>query len=610
MRHNVHIISKIKNFIVRISVKRKLMFILIIQAILFSSVTLFLPINSITSAVNQYKTENGRSMAAFMQKINTSLDQMKEISLFPIQPLSTGQYQEVYSYLEDNASFIGNFSFANAFFEKAKSYLDITQGFDLIAMYDSTNTGLYCWSGNTVYSGTYCTLSEDHAAWYADTVKNRGAATLIPVSHFTGSGIPSADQNTLCIARSITHIGKYQSMGILMLGISQATLNGEFELMRASEREDFILLHDGLVIAGDRNLSDKMQQDITEKILKSGKNIDYITINSEHCMISRYQYNDHLSIITITPLTDIFSGMSIRNFSLIGVLFLLLLSMLLFTIYATSSINKSIDLLVTACNRLENRDFDVTAFSSQKISGEFQILFTAFSQMSSKIDYLINEVFQKDLEKRNIELYALRSQINSHYLNNTLELIRMKAYMQKSYDLAEMAMLLGSNLQYNLKEIDDEVTIREEIESVQNYIKLIQYNYSDGICFSINVDEKILEQKIMKLILQPVIENTIAHAYGKTPQFLHIDIMGYSLGEDIVLTVADDGNGMTAERLLEVQNALLGKQSSCQRIGLKNINKRIKLFYGDDYGIEINSAKNIGTTTSIRIPGKKRKGEQ
>jgi len=178
----------------------------------------------------------------------------------------------------------------------------------------------------------------------------------------------------------------------------------------------------------------------------------------------------------------------------------------------------------------------------------------------------------------------------------------MKAYMQKSYDLAEMAMLLGSNLQYNLKEIDEQVTISQEIDSIYNYIKLIQFNYSDGIGFTVNIDREIMQDKIMKLILQPVIENTIAHAFGSAPQTLHIDIMGYSMGDDLILTVADDGIGMSPERLSEVQKALLGKQSKSKRVGLININRRIKLFYGEDYGIEINSAEQIGTTTSIRIP--------
>ena len=260
------------------------------------------------------------------------------------------------------------------------------------------------------------------------------------------------------------------------------------------------------------------------------------------------------------------------------------------------------EILVSACSNMEKENFEIIPFSQTELTGEFGVLFSAFSHMSEKISYLIHEVLQKDLDKRDIELYALRSQINSHYLNNTLESIRMKAYTQGNYDLAEMAMLLGSNLQYNLKEINDEVTIEEELESVHNYIRLIQFNYADGISFSINVDQSLMKYKIMKFVLQPIIENTISHSFGSTPHMIHIDIMGYSDDQNIILMVTDDGNGIAPQRLAEIKKALNGEPSTCTRIGLKNINRRIKLFYGEAYGVDIRSKEYMGTTTSICIP--------
>lgn len=600
--HNAHILPRFRSWITNFSVKRKLLIIMLIQSVIFALVTLYLLYNSITNTINLYKNSNSHCMAKYTLTVNNSLEQMKEISIFPVKPLATGQYQEVYLYLKDGASFVGNYNFSNAFLENANFYLDIAQGIDMIAMYDSGKNGLYCWHGKSVYSGSYCALNESSSDWYSKTVAKRGAAVIVPISQFTGSGIPNADGNMLCITRSITHIGEYKSIGVLVLGILKTTLNHEFDTLRASVNEDFVLQYDGLSIAGNESLLGFKQQTLIDNFNQHNKNTVYAIIDSVPYMVNYYRFDDHLSIITKTPLSDILRGVSINTFPLIFFLFLVLLLMFLFTFYSTSSINHSIGCLITACANLENREFKINSFPANEMTGEFATLFSAFNSMTSRINHLVNEILQRDLEKKSIELYALRGQINSHYLYNTLELIRMKAYMQKSYDLAEMAMLLGSNLQYNLKEIDEQVTISQEIDSIYNYIKLIQFNYSDGIGFTVNIDREIMQDKIMKLILQPVIENTIAHAFGSAPQTLHIDIMGYSMGDDLILTVADDGIGMSPERLSEVQKALLGKQSKSKRVGLININRRIKLFYGEDYGIEINSAEQIGTTTSIRIP--------
>ncbi len=604
-KNNAHIISKLKHLFIRFTVKRKLRIILLIQTAIFAMVSLYLIVSSVMNVLNQYKNADRNFMAGYALKISAALKQMEEISLFPIQPLSTGQYQEVYSYLAEGATFVGNYSFSNAFYEKAKSYLDITQGFDLIAMYDSSKKGLYCWDGDAVYNGTYCVLAENNPQWYQNTLENKGGAVIIPISDFTGSGIPSADGETLCVARSVTHIGRYESIGVLVLGISSDALEHEFETLRASQEEDFLLLYDNQCIAGNEQLLGEEQKTILDGLLQDGKHTRYILQDSSLFMVNYYRFDENLSIATKTPLSYILSGVPSGNLPLILFLFLLLLLMFLFTFFATSSINHSVYLLVEVCAEMENGEFSSSSLPKDEMSGEFGILFSAFHRMAAKINHLVNEILQRDLEKKNIELYALRSQINSHYLYNTLESIRMKAYTQKSYDLAEMAMLLGSNLQYNLKEIDDEVTIREEIESVRNYIRLIQLNYTSGICFSVNVDEKIMQYSVMKFILQPIIENTIAHAFGAPPQTLQIDIMGYSMGEDIILSVADDGKGIPAKRLAEVRKALQGEPSKCRRIGLKNINRRIKLFYGDGYGVEIKSTESVGTVTSIRIPAVK-----
>ncbi len=204
------------------------------------------------------------------------------------------------------------------------------------------------------------------------------------------------------------------------------------------------------------------------------------------------------------------------------------------------------------------------------------------------------------LLRQEAEYAELQSQINPHFLYNTLEMIRSEALMEDNYVIADMTELLAKYFRYSIGRDTNRVTLKEEIDNIENYIKIQQYRFENKFEFSVYSREKpeiYYSYIIPKMILQPLVENAIFHGIetkiGQGKITLHIDISD----EKIYLTVSDDGTGMTLEMLQQLRQKLevvpgkikLEKNSGHNGIALPNINQRLKLLYGEDYGLDISS---------------------
>ena len=220
--------------------------------------------------------------------------------------------------------------------------------------------------------------------------------------------------------------------------------------------------------------------------------------------------------------------------------------------------------------------------------------------MSDKINTLIHEILIKDLEKRETELQLLRTQINPHYLYNTLEVIHLAAYKNNDLQVAAMAELLGKNLQYGLRGTTEEVSLQEELRQLDIYLSILSYQYADNIIFNKVIDPSLLNCRTIKLLFQPMIENSILHGFDSNKSKIMIDILGYKKGSKIILCVSDNGCGMNQEELKKLQQELSNPNS--QSIGIRNVSRRIQLTYGPEYGLSIDSIKDLGSTIIITMP--------
>lgn len=220
--------------------------------------------------------------------------------------------------------------------------------------------------------------------------------------------------------------------------------------------------------------------------------------------------------------------------------------------------------------------------------------------------------YRKQILDYSRDLMALQSQINPHFLYNSLECIRGLAIIENSPEIAKISENLSNFFRYSINMKQDTVTLREELENVKNYINIQQFRFQDKFSIHYIVDDPadtILDYFIPKLTLQPLVENALIHGLKDTLSGGDIKIQIEKQHNDILIHITDNGKGIEQNRLIEIQNALadieLSQLSSNKRnngVALLNVHHRLQLLFGYSYGLEVKSAAGLGTRMIVRIP--------
>lgn len=240
---------------------------------------------------------------------------------------------------------------------------------------------------------------------------------------------------------------------------------------------------------------------------------------------------------------------------------------------------------------------------------EISNLYRDLNTMINNIQHLISTVYEEQVQKerlhsrqKDVELKMLASQINPHFLYNTLETIRMKARCSGESEIEELVKMLAKILRRNIQVGDKLVTLKSELELVEYYLKIQQYRFGDRIRYSIDIRCDIDFLKIMPLLIQPIVENAFVHGL-ETKEGQGIIRIIVERTDRLRIHIIDNGNGMSEDKLNEIIESLNDfSKLSRDHIGLNNVNQRIKLLYGDEYGISIKSKESEGTTVVIEIP--------
>ncbi|MNO57640.1 Sensor histidine kinase YpdA [compost metagenome] len=271
----------------------------------------------------------------------------------------------------------------------------------------------------------------------------------------------------------------------------------------------------------------------------------------------------------------------------------------LLLIYITASLfSNRIRTLIRMVRRIERGDFN-TPREEQLGNDEIGQLHFAFNQMTGRLSGLISEVSRKELLGKEAELDLLQAQINPHFLYNTLGSISSLAVKHHDSQIQDMVQNLAKFYRISLNKGKSILTINEEIRLTQSYnaIQLIRFKGQLNITYTI--DEAILPYSTVKLTLQPFIENSVIHASWNQDNPLNIHIKGITQDNDIILSVIDDGMGMSRETL----QSLMGEKPG-RGYGIMNVDRRIKLKFGEYYGVKVYSRLGIGTVVQIRLPQK------
>ena len=267
------------------------------------------------------------------------------------------------------------------------------------------------------------------------------------------------------------------------------------------------------------------------------------------------------------------------------------------------SISRPVQRLAAAMRQVEGGD--LKAFVNLKSNNEIGVLGSSFNRMLKRINQLIDRVYEAEILQKDAEIKALQSQINPHFLYNTLSVIDSIATMKQEKEISEITQMLADIFRYSTNG-NDQATIEEETGQLQRYLHIQKIRYGDGLKWQMIVDPSVRDCKVVKLLLQPIVENAVTHG---TRQSGMIRVVVLPKDGRLSIAVEDNGAGMSdealaalIERLEAAPNRLQSKADGGAHIGLANVRHRIKSFYGEAYGLTIVSSEGLGTKVTISIP--------
>lgn len=437
---------------------------------------------------------------------------------------------------------------------------------------------------------------------YSDTLEKEFHKN-ISKSYWT-SVIP--EKNTISFFRAIPLYSTEKS-GVVVVSIDIDRVNKLINQNKEFTIEDFYILNDDSIIFNkdtkllNKNISSiKALQEINISNLGRGSTI---TIDGKEYFINNIKsnYNDwnFISLIStkdnklrVNRIRDIMIGFLIFSISLVLIISFLI-AVKLFT---------PIEEMVRI---LEKKNYDVMPIYSKSNINELKIISRGLENSISDVQYLKKELNNRMRLLKKARSIALQSQINSHFLFNTLENIKWKVmeFTNGENEGSHMISNLSKLLRISLNTKGYMNTLKNEIEHVKIYLEIQKIRYENKFEVLYDIHEETLESMLPKITLQPIVENAIYHGIKPTNKKCTLAIRSFLLEDKILIEINDDGAGMQEEDSRSINNELQTEYIKEENhIGIKNVNQRIKLSFGENYGIEIKSKINIGTSIIISIP--------
>lgn len=280
---------------------------------------------------------------------------------------------------------------------------------------------------------------------------------------------------------------------------------------------------------------------------------------------------------------------SLTDISLI-IMFAMLFMSVLISYFLSKGITRPITRVMQKMKMVGEGKLEI--YSKETKNADLQILTDSYNSMVKQIGILMNGIAAKEKEKNKMELTALQAQINPHFLYNTLNSIKWLAEMDKpNQTIVHAIMSLGKILRYSYQSGDSLVKIRDELDFLENYIFIQRIRYGEGIKVEININEELNNFSILKFTLQPIIENSIIHGFAGMNPSGNILLNGNRSGDTVIFEIIDDGVGVS-----------LDNREKFTGLGMDNVNSRIKMNFGEEYGLKMESSPGKGTKVTITIP--------
>lgn len=576
--------------------------LIVVIIILFFSVTIIKNINDTTQldAINSQAQAIQRTANYFEQKENTLKLLIQQLYLNPVQS------QDILEFLSKKID-----SFSDDDYSKAnliKYYLDSAafQDDDIMdaLIYKKNGHHLFVHSNylslnNDEYlkhnQGLFDAM-DDHFYGLAMTPTYSQSYSFLPNKPiFTISGNIRGGTGTTTFDRSIAILALNFNTERIAALLEELT-KGKFDM------RILVLNQDGDVIIDTSNRYYGQQYPYFAQV----KQTNLRTTLDEDSIVQTI-HNDKLNyyVVGILPYTEIFAKNQSTKNTIVFIAVVSVIVAILLGIVSIRFLSRRIKFINKAIQKVQVGDFTYR-IPVDNTKDEISNIAVNFNQMCDWIINYIEKGYLSELKQNEAQLYALQSQIDPHFLYNTLEIIRMEALASGNEQVSHMIEILSQLFRNSIKG-DRYVQIKDELNFCKNYLELYNMRYADILSVEYQIEEDILEFGIMKHLLQPILENCIVHGLNHRFMDNQIIVKGYRQDHGIRIEISDNGHGIADNELKQIKKTLSASDITGQQsIGIFNVHQRIRLAYGAEYGLDISSKKDEGTTILLHIPAKTR----
>lgn len=372
----------------------------------------------------------------------------------------------------------------------------------------------------------------------------------------------------------------------------------------------FVTEDGAIYSAGDQKKSiwEKEKREIVQRAENLEEN-DYINtkiLGKEVMVFSQPIKELSGSYILLVNIDEQMKGIFWQQAKIVGILLLLLALLVLLIDESINFLLQKFYEILGVVRKIRNGNLEQRIpVNGKDEMGELGI---QINSMLDSIEVLMQEKLDKEILIKNTEIKALQNQINAHFIYNVLECIKMMAEIDEKYEISDAVTSLGELLRYNMKWVSGNVTIREEIAYIKNYIQLMNLRYDFTIILSVKIPEEIYEQRIPKMSLQPIVENAICHGIVEMGEDATIYIKAVRREEEFEISITDSGVGMDEAQRQILEKKIRGEietsGGSGNGIGLKNVQDRIQIQFGNKYGLKFHSKEGCFTKVSVLLPYK------
>lgn len=531
------------------------------------------------------------------KQISEKINSISDVSKYP---LLIPEISNLHNILRsDNVLDINNYNYLKHLCEMILIQNDSING---AYIYDLKGRGTFA-SRNT---STDILINPSLEWWFLKSIQSDNSTSIF--SNINIKSIvdvnTSSNENLIALTRQIIDISSNEITGLLLITIPTDKILNLLNNDIAFNNQILSLYDsDGQLIAETNKnpLFNDLYQNTQLITTNTEPQIEYMYKDTSYIVTYNYiQFCDWILINTIKK-SDAFNLNTLyMMFFFINLIFFLIMSAILYLFLKNRIFNpiESLAKNMKSSNLEKNLDTKIIYDKDDEIG----FLVNSYNKMKNRINYLININYKNALEHKELELQQLQNQINPHFIYNTLESIHMMAEINDDIETSTMAEYFGEIIRYSMNRRINTVTLKEELKIIDNYIYLQKIRFDQLFTIENMVSDELLSCEIIKMIIQPLIENAIYHGLSECSGNGKIIIQGSKVNNNLLLTISDNGIGIPEEKLQDLNDYINDKNYNFNGIALRNINKRLKLNYGENYGLEIFSIEGNGTSMVLTLP--------